>query len=106
LLAYLTPAQGFLPNPANPLHAPPPAPGYFVLLLLLFVATLPLMHFSMQFSMTVLFLVCGPMQLVRSVPYDIRVLILTHSRISFLVLRLTSEPLLLPERRRPQATAG
>jgi hypothetical protein len=61
--------------------------------LLLIAATL-LVHFAMRYPMPTLLLVCGPTQLLRSVPYDIRAFILAHSRVSILVLRLTSHPLL------------
>ncbi len=67
------------------------------LALLLVVAALSLMQFSMRYEMTVLLLVYGPMQLLRSIPYDIRAFILTHSRISLLILRLTSQPRALSE---------
>jgi hypothetical protein len=67
------------------------------LAMLLLVAALPLMQFSMRYEMAALVLVYGPMQLLRSIPYDIRAFILTHSRVSLLVLRLTNQPLWLSE---------
>ena len=65
------------------------------LALLLLIAALPLVHFSMQYAMATLLLVYGPMQILRSIPYDIRVFILTHSRISLSILRLTNPPSLV-----------
>jgi hypothetical protein len=60
--------------------------------LLLLVGAVPLMQFSMRYEMAALLLVYGPMQLLRSIPYDIRAFIVTHSRVSLLILRLTSQP--------------
>ncbi|KQR78582.1 hypothetical protein ASG35_09205 [Burkholderia sp. Leaf177] len=62
------------------------------LAMLLLLATLPLVQLSTRCEMTAVFLVCGPMQLLRSIPYDIRVFILTHSRVSLSILHLTSQP--------------
>ena len=66
--------------------------------LLLLIATLPLAQLSMRYEMAALLLVYGPMQLLRSIPYDIRVFILTHSRVSFSILHLTSQPALSENR--------
>ncbi len=62
------------------------------LAMLLLFATLPLVQLSTRYEMAAVFLVYGPMQLLRSIPYDIRVFILTHSRVSLSILHLTSQP--------------
>jgi len=62
------------------------------LAMLLLLATLPLVQLSTRCEMAAVFLVYGPMQLLRSIPYDIRVFILTHSRVSLSILHLTSQP--------------
>ena len=62
------------------------------LAMLLLLATLPLVQLSTRYEMAAVFLVYGPMQLLRSIPYDIRVFILTHSRVSLSILHLTSQP--------------
>ncbi|AMM16834.1 MAG: hypothetical protein M3O74_17125 [Pseudomonadota bacterium] len=68
------------------------------LALLLLIATLPLVQLSTRYEMAALLLVYGPMQLLRSIPYDIRVFILTHSRVSFSILHLTTQPALSESR--------
>lgn len=69
------------------------------LVLLLVAATLPLLQFSMRYEMAALLLVYGPLQLLRSIPYDIRAFLLMHSRVSLLILRLTRQPSFLSESR-------
>ncbi|WP_174363011.1 hypothetical protein [uncultured Caballeronia sp.] len=67
--------------------------------LLLLIAALPLVQLSTRCEMAALLLVYGPMQLLRSIPYDIRIFILTHSRVSLSILQLTSQPALAETRR-------
>ncbi|AMH43463.1 MULTISPECIES: hypothetical protein [Burkholderiaceae] len=66
--------------------------------LLLLIAALPLVQLSTRCEMAALLLVYGPMQLLRSIPYDIRIFILTHSRVSLSILQLTSQPALAETR--------
>jgi hypothetical protein len=50
--------------------------------LFLIIAAFPLLEYSMHHAMAAGLLIYGPLQLLRSIPYDIRMFILTHSRVS------------------------
>lgn len=58
------------------------------LLLVAALLSIPLIELSMRYAMCALLLVYGPMQLLRSIPYDIRVFMVSHGRLSFALLRL------------------
>jgi hypothetical protein len=52
--------------------------------------SIPVVGLSMRYAMSILIVVVGPMQLLRSIPYDIRLFIVMRGRTCFTLLQLIS----------------
>jgi hypothetical protein len=60
------------------------------LLLCALLASIPVAGLSMRYAMSILIVIKGPMQLLRTIPYDIRLFIAMSGRTYFTLLQLVS----------------
>ena len=67
-----------------------PTPTLVNVLVCVLLLSIPVVGLSIRYAMSILLVIVGPMQLLRAIPYDIRLFIAMRGRTCFTLLQLVS----------------